>query len=149
MENLKQKIKNDLNEALKNADDVSRSVLGMVLAAIMNKELAKAKEATPEEIIEILFLEAKKRKESIAAFEKGNRQDLVEKEKKELAILQKYLPEQMSEEDLRKIIKEAIEKTGAKEIKDMGKVMKELMPEVKGKAEGNTVKGVVMRLLKG
>jgi len=149
MENLKQKIKNDLNEALKNADDVSRSVLGMVLVAIMNKELAKAKEATPEEIIEILFLEAKKRKESIAAFEKGNRQDLVEKEKKELAILQKYLPEQMSEEDLRKIIKEAIEKTGAKEIKDMGKVMKEVSPQIKGKADGALVSKIAKNLLAG
>ena len=147
MENLKQKIKNDLNESLKEGDEISRSVLGMVLAAIMNKELAKAKEITSEEIMEILFLEAKKRRESISAFEKGNRQDLVEKEKKELAILQKYLPEQMSEEELKKIVRQVIEKTGAKGIKEMGKVMKEIASQIKGRADGSLVSKIVKELL--
>jgi len=119
----------------------------MVLAAIMNKELAKAKEITSEEIMEILFLEAKKRRESISAFEKGNRQDLVEKEKKELAILQKYLPEQMSEEELKKIVRQVIEKTGAKGIKEMGKVMKEIASQIKGRADGSLVSKIVKELL--
>lgn len=147
METLKQKIKNDLNEALKKGDDVSRSVLGMVLAAIMNKELAKAKESTDEEAIEILFSELKKRKESVAAFEKGNRQDLADKEKKEIEILQKYLPELMSEEEIRRVVKSAVEKTGAKDAKDMGRVMKEIAPQVKGKADGSLVSKIVKETL--
>ncbi len=147
MEALKQRIKNDLNEALKKGDDISRSVLGMVLAAIMNKELAKAKESTDEEAIEILFSELKKRKESVAAFEKGNRQDLADKEKKEIVILQKYLPELMSEEEIRKVVKSAVEKTGAKDAKDIGKVMKEIAPQVKGKADGSLVSKIVKEAL--
>lgn len=143
MEDLKKKIKSDLNEALKNGDEIGRSTLGMVLAAVINKELAKAKEITGEETLEIIFSEVKKRKESITAFEKGNRRDLVEKEKKEIVILQKYLPEQMPEEELRKIIKQAIDKTGAAAMKDMGKIMAEIMPKIKGKADGSLVSKIV------
>lgn len=147
MESLKQKIKSDLNEALKQGDELSRSVLGMVLAAIINKELAKAKESTDGEAVEILFSELKKRKESIVAFEKGNRQELADKEKKEIEVLQKYLPKLMSEEEIKKIVKAAVDKTGAKDAKDMGRVMKEISPQVKGKAEGSLVSKIVKETL--
>lgn len=147
MESLKQKIKSDLNEALKQEDELSRSVLGMVLAAIINKELAKAKESTDEEAVEILFSELKKRKESIVAFEKGNRQELADKEKKEIEVLQRYLPKLMSEEEIKKIVKAAVDKTGAKNAKDMGKVMKEISPQLKGKAEGSLVSKIVKEIL--
>jgi uncharacterized protein YqeY len=89
----------------------------------------------------------KKRRESILEFEKGKRDDLVQKEKAELEILQKYLPEQMSQEEIKKLAQEIITKTGASEMKDMGKVLSELMPKVKGKAEGGMVSQIVKELL--
>lgn len=136
-----------MNSALKEGDAISRSVLGMVQAAIINKELAKGKELAQEETIEIIFAEVKKRKESILAFEKGNRQDLADKEKEELTILKKYLPELMSEEELKEIIKRALKKTGAATIKEMGKVMAEIMPKVKGKSDPGQVSKIVKESL--
>ena len=152
---LKEKIRLNLNSALKEKRTLEVLVLRQLLAAILNKEKEKrfkAKEErdiqlTDEEVIEVISSEAKKRRESIVEFEKGKRQDLVEKEKKELEILEKYLPEQLPEEEIRKLIKGAIEKTDAKEIKDMGKVMAELMPKIKGKADGTLVSKIVKESL--
>lgn len=111
------------------------------------KDLEKESQLTDEEIIEVIFSEIKKRKEAIAQFEKGKREDLVEKEKKEMGILIKYLPEQISEEEIKKLAKETIEKIRAKSTKDLGKVMGQLMPQVKGKAEGSLVSKIVTELL--
>jgi uncharacterized protein YqeY len=147
VESLRQKIKTELNESLKKKDEIGRSVLGMLLAVVINKELAKGKELIDEEIVEIIFSEVKKRKESVAAFEKGNRKDLADKERSEIKVLQKYLPEQMPEEDLRKIIKEAIGKTEALTVKDMGRVMAEIMPQVKGKADSSLISKIVRESL--
>ena len=163
---LKEKIQKDLEEAFKKKDEIIVSVLRMLLAAILNKEKEKRfkltkekpdisekdleKESqlgTDEEIVEVISSEAKKRKEAILEFEKGERQDLVEKEKKELAILQKYLPEQLSEEEIKKLAKEVIKKVAASEIKDTGRVMQELMSQVKGKADGGQVGKIVKELL--
>lgn len=169
---LKEKIKQNLSVALKERRTLEVLVLRQLLAAILNKEKEKrfkAKEEkdiqlTDEEVIEVISSEAKKRRESIVEFEKGKRQDLVEKEKKELEILEKYLPTReagtrLPEEEIRKLIKEAIEKTDAKEIKDYnppttrqgkniyGKVMAELMPKIKGKADGTLVSKIVKELL--
>ena len=162
---LKGNIREDLKEAVKNREELKSSVLRLLLAAIFNKEkekrykLSKEKpelsgeeleeesQLNDEEVIDVISSEARKRKESIVEFEKGGRKDLVEKEKKELEILEKYLPEQLSEEEIKKLVKEAIEKTGAKEMKDMGKVMAELMPKVKGKADGSLVSRIVKDLL--
>jgi len=152
---LKEKIQSELNSALKANNSLAVSVFRQLLAAFLNKEKEKRfkskeeKEAllTDEEALEVIASEAKKRKESIVEFEKGSRQDLADKEKEELAILSVYLPEQMTEEEVRKLVKEAIEKTGASEIKDMGKVMQELMPQIKGKADGSLVGQIVKELL--
>ena len=152
---LKEEIKLKLNSALREKKTLEVSVLRQLLAALLNKEKEKRfkskeeKEAqlTDEEVMEVISSEAKKRRESIVEFGKGNRKDLADKEKEELDILAKYLPEQMSEEEIRKLVKEAIEKTGASEMKDMGKVMQELMPQVKGKADGNLVSKIVKDLL--
>lgn len=162
----KNKISQNLKIALKEKREIEVSVLRMVLAAILNKEkekryrlnkenpdlgqeeLEKEGQLTEEEITLIVSIEAKKRKESIMAFEKGERKDLAEKEKKELDILKKYLPEQLSEKELYEIIKQVIVETGAKEIKDTGKVMKEVMPKVMGGADGNQVSIIVKELLK-
>ncbi|MBL7142234.1 MAG: GatB/YqeY domain-containing protein [Candidatus Pacebacteria bacterium] len=152
---LKEKIQSELNLSIKGNKPLAVSVFRQLLAAFLNKEKEKRfkskeeKEAllTDEEAMEVIAFEAKKRKESIVEFEKGNRKDLANKEKEELAILSAYLPEQMPEEDIRKLVKEAIEKIGASEMKDMGKVMQELMPQVKGKADGNLVGQIVKEFL--
>ena len=162
---LKEKIEKDFQKTLKERKAIETSTLRMLKAAIFNnekekryklskekpelsgEELEEESQLNDEEVIEVISSEVKKRKESILEFEKGKREDLVEKEKKELDILQKYLPEQLSEEELQKLAKEAIDKTGAKEIKDMGKVMQEVMPKVKGKADGTLVSKIVKELL--
>jgi len=162
---LKTKIQKDLNQAVKKKEEVRSLVLRSLLAAILNKEkekryklskqkpeltekdLEKESQLVDEEVIEVISSEVKKRKEAILEFEKGERTDLVEKEKKEKEILEKYLPEQLSEEEIKKLAKEAIEKIGAKEPKDMGKVMAELMPQVKGRVEGAVVSRIVRELL--
>ncbi len=159
---LKEKIQGDLKEAQLKNEEFLVSALRMLLASIQNKEIEKRtrlsksepiekleelSKLTDEEVIETISAEIKKGKEAIFEFEKGKRQDLVEKAKKEVEILLKYLPAQLPEEELKKIVKEIIDKTGAKEMKDMGKVMAELMPKIKGKADGNLVSKIVKDLL--
>lgn len=162
---LKERILQDLNIVIKEEKKVETLVLRQLSAAFLNKEkekrfkltkekpdisekdLIKESQLTDEEIVEVISFEAKKGKEAILEFEKGERQDLVGKEKKELEILQKYLPEQLSEEEIKKLVKEAIKKVGAQEIKDTGKVMAEMMPQVKGKADGGLVSKTVKELL--
>lgn len=152
---LKEKIQSELNSALKQKKTVAVSVFRQLLAAFLNKEKEKRfkskeeKEAllTDEEAMEAIMSEAKKRKESIVEFEKGGRQELADKEKEELAILSVYLPEQMPKEDVEKLVQQAIEKTGASGMKDMGKLMQELMPQIKGKADGSLVSQIVKELL--
>lgn len=162
---LKEKIQNDLNAALKERKETELATLRMLSAAVVNKEkekrmklakaekdlaekeLAEKSQLIDEEIIEVIASEVKKRKEAISEFEKGGRSDLADKEKKEMGVLVEYLPEQMSGEEVKKIVKEVIKKTGAKEMKDMGRVMAELMPKVKGKADGSLVSIMVKELL--
>ena len=146
---LKQKIDQDSKKALQNREELILLVLRGVNSAIHNKEIEKkGKELTQEEILEILISEVKKRKEAIEGFKRGSRNDLVEKEQKELKILQKYLPEQIKEEEIRKEAQEIIEKIGASNLSDMGRVMSILMPKLKGRAEGGVVSAVVSKLLK-
>ena len=162
---LKEKIQKDLNSALKEKKELEVSVLRLLLSAIFNKEkekryklskekpelkeeeLEKESELTDEKVIDVISSEIKKRKESILEVEKGKRPELVEKEKKELEILEKYLPEQLSEEEIKKLAKEVIEKIGATGPKNIGKVMAELMPKIKGKADGTLVSKIVKELL--
>jgi len=162
---LKEKIQEDLTTVLREKKELELSVLRMLLSAVNNKEtekktkiwkekpelspeeIKKDGQLTDEEIFEVIASEIKKRKESILEFEKGKREDLVKKEKAEAEILQKYLPEQLSEEEIKKLVKEAVAKVGAKEIKDMGKVMAELMPQVKGRVDGGLVSKIVKELL--
>jgi uncharacterized protein YqeY len=161
---LKEKIQIDLKKALQEKDELRVSVLRMLMAAIFNKEkekrakLSKTEEVekleelsklTEEEVLEVISSEAKKRKDSIEQYEKGNRQDLADQEKKELEILMDYLPEQMSEEEIRKLVKEKIADLGASGPQDIGKVMGALMSQLKGKAEGGIVNKIVQEELKG
>lgn len=152
---LKQQIQNDTKQAMKAGDSFSVGVLRMLSSAIALKEkdlkykqkLEKEPELSDEQVVEVLSSEIKKRKDAIALYEKGNRPELAQKEQKEIEVLKKYLPEQLSEEEIKKLVEESIAKVGAKEIKDMGKVMADLNPKIKGKAEGGEVSKIVKELL--
>ena len=152
---LKQEIQNAVSQALKSRDKISSETLRMLLAAIISKEKEKkfkeklAGEAalTDEQVIETISSEIKKRKDAIFLYEKGNRSELAEKEKQEIEVLKKYLPEQISPEELKKLVEESINKTGAKELKDMGKVMADLNPKIKGKADGGEVSKIIKEIL--
>lgn len=156
---LKDKLTADLKDALKSGDSQKRSVIGMVLAAIKNKEFEKRTKLSKtekdiskleeqsklneEEIVEVISSEVKKRKDAIEQYEKGGRPELAEKEKKEAKILKDYMPEQMSEGEIRAEVQKAISQIGAKDVKEMGKVLGALMPKVKGKADGQLVSRIV------
>ena len=146
------KIKEDLKNALKSGDDFTVGVLRFILSSVHNKEIEKrsgGQEETlsEEEMIDVLAKEVKKRKEAAEIFLKGGREDLASKETKESKIIQKYLPEQLNEEEVVKIAAAAVERVGAKDVKDFGKVMAEAMKELKGRADAKTVSEAVKKLL--
>jgi uncharacterized protein len=152
---LKEKIQDSTKEALKAGDQFLLGTLRMLLASILTKEKDKKfkekldgdAQLTDEEIISIVSSEIKKRKDAIVLYEKGNRPELAEREKKEMEILKKYLPEQLSAEELQKLVAESIKKVGAVEMKDMGKIMADLNPKIKGKADGGEVSKIIKELL--
>lgn len=147
---LKQKIQEDLKNAMLAKEAEKLSTIRMLKSALQYFEIQKGGagyEATDEDVVEVVGREIKKRRESIEMFEKGNRQELADKEKAELEQLQTYLPEQLSEEDVRKLVDEAISATGAATMQDMGKVMGMLAPQTKGKADGSLVSSIVREKL--
>jgi uncharacterized protein YqeY len=144
---LAQKIRTDLEQSLKKRDNRRCLVLRSVLASIRNAEIAQQKDLDDSGILIVIDKEAKMRRESIEAFEKGNRPDLVANEKAELAILLEYLPEQMSREDILAAARKVISELGATGMKDKGKVMSQLMPQLRGRAQGQEVSDVVSELL--
>ncbi len=149
---IEDKIKQDLQRFLKEGNSLEVSTLRLLLSAIQNKEKEKKysqqqDSLSEQEIISIIQSEAKKRKESIKVFELGKRDDLVQKEKQELEILKQYLPKELSPQELQEIITKAINKSGASTIKDIGKVMAQVMPEIKGRADGATISQKIKELL--
>lgn len=144
---LQQRLDDDLKAGMKSSDSLKTSVLRMVKAAIKNKQVEKRKELSDEEIISVISTLTKQRRESIDLFSKGGREDLAEKERQELAILQLYLPDQLSPEDLDRIIMEAISESSAEGVKDIGKIMRLIMPRVQGAADGKVVNQRVRELL--
>ncbi len=144
---LKESITSDLKQAMLARDKGRTSTLRLLIAAIRNAEIEKRRELSEDELIEVVNREVRKRKEAIAEFEKGDRPDLVDKEKKELEILKDYLPEQIPVEELRKMIGKLIDETGASSEKDLGKVMSKIMPIVKGRADGKMVNQLVREML--
>ncbi|MEW6161875.1 MAG: GatB/YqeY domain-containing protein [Nitrospirota bacterium] len=144
---LLQRLDDDLKVAMKKSDSLRTSVLRMVKAAIKNKQIEKRGELFEEDIISVVSMLSKQRRESIELFSKGGREDLAEKERQELEILQSYLPRQLTPEELDRLIIEAIKESSAEGIKDMGKVMRILMPRVKGAADGRIVNQRVRELL--
>lgn len=152
---LKQGIQKNTTEALKRGDAFVAGTLRMLLASIVSKEKEKKfkekiegdAQLTDDETISVISSEIKKRKDAIALYIQGKRPELAEKEQREIDIIKKYLPEQLSPEELKKLVEESIVKTGAKEIKDTGKIMQDLMPKVKGKAEGSEISRIIKELL--
>jgi uncharacterized protein YqeY len=140
------KIKEEFQKAMAAKDELKVSTLRMLRAAIQNLEIdlrAKKKEMTEESILEVISREVKRRKESIEAFIKGLRQDLADKELKELEILLSYLPEQLSDEKIREVVQKKIKEIDAIGPSDFGKVMGQVSKETKGKADGNRVSQIV------
>ena len=133
---------------MKAKDEITTGTIRLIKAAILRLETAGEKKvATDEDIIQIMGKEIKQRKDSIEQFEKGNRPELAAKEKLEMAVLEKYLPAQLSESEIRTIVTEVITSTGATGKSDLGKVMGALMPRTKGKADGGLVNKIVQELL--
>jgi len=146
---LEEKITDDVKKAMKSKDALRVSCLRMIVADVKNAVIAKQRQLKDEDVIDILQKQVKQHKDSIEAFKKGNRYDLADKEAKELAIIQSYLPEQLSEDEIKNIVKEAISQTNAQGPKDTGKIMAAAMPKLKGRADGKLVNKIVMELLGG
>ena len=150
MELLK-KIEQDFQKATKNAKDIEKRVLRNLKSQIQNKKIelrSKGEELKEADLFKLLKKQAKKHKESIEIFKKGNRDDLVEKEEKELNFLSKYLPEELSDEKIKDIVMSTIKEIGEKTPRVFGQVMGKVMKEVKGKADGTRVKKIVDKILK-
>ena len=141
------KIQEDLKKAQLARDEVKVSTLRLLLSEIKNGEIAKGGNLGDEDIVSVVQREVKKRKEAAAGFRSGGREESAQKEEAELQVLQNYLPSQLSNEELTKIIEESINKLGAKSIADMGKVIGAVMGKVKGTAEGSVVSSLVKEKL--
>lgn len=143
MKNLEKKIKEDLISALKSRNELTSSVLRMLLADIKNLSIEKKSDLDDAEVETAIKSGVKKRKDSIESYRAGNRPELAEKEEAEIKILEAYLPEQMSEDEILKIVKNVINETGAASQADFGKVMGVAMGKLKGQADGNIVSKIV------
>ena len=138
-----------MRASVKAQDAVRRDTLRFALAAIHNEQVARRRELTDDETVGVLAKQARMRRESIEAFEKGGRPELVAKETAELRVIEGYLPQQLDREGISALARAAISATGAASPADQGKVMRKLMPEVRGRAEGKLVAEVVSALLRG
>ncbi len=141
------RLTDDMKTAMKTGDKDRLNTIRLLRGQIKDAEISQQKELDEEEEIAVLANAAKKRRESILAFKNADRNDLVEKESKELEIIQKYLPEQLGSEEIEKIVETAIQEAGAQTIKDPGKVMPLVMAKVKGRADGKVVSQVVKNKL--
>jgi uncharacterized protein YqeY len=146
---LKERIRGDMQKAAKEKNSLALSALRMALAAIRNKEIEAREEIGDETVFKVLATMVKQRRESIDLYRRGERDDLAGKEAAEIAVLEVYLPRQLADAEVESLAREAIAAVGAGSPADMGRVMKELMPKVAGRADGKMVNGLVRRLLAG
>jgi len=144
---LKEKLAADLKAAMKEKDKLKKDVITMIRSDIKQWEVDKRQDVKDEEVLEIVAKQVKQRKDSIRDFEKSGRDDLVDANRREIEILQDYLPEQLSEDELRAIVVDAVEKVQPESKSDMGKIMGIVMPQVKGRGDGKTVNKLVMQEL--
>jgi len=142
-----QQLIEDMKQAMKAQEKLKLSTIRLLISDLKKEKIDSGKDLTPDQEIKILMSAAKKRKEAIEAYQAGNRQDLVEKEQQELAIIHQYLPAQMSAQEIAKQIDEIIQSTGALSMKDLGKVMSEAMKALKGRADGKIVQQLVREKL--
>ncbi|MEE9324145.1 MAG: GatB/YqeY domain-containing protein [Dehalococcoidia bacterium] len=147
MSGIKEKLIDDLKEAMRKGNEVERSILRLLRADIRNEEIAQRTDLDDEGCIKVISRQVKRHKESIEEFTKGNRLDLVAREKTELTVLLKYLPAQMSRDEIVEIARQVIREMGALGPGDRGKVMGQVMAKVKGKADGREVNQIVSELL--
>lgn len=144
---LKEKLMEDLKEAMKEKQTLRKNVVQMIRAAILQVEKDKQIELEDNQILEIIVKEAKKRKDSLSDYEKSGREDLINQVKEEIEIISEYLPKQLTREEITEIVKQVIEETGATSIKDMGKVIKSAKEKMGATADGKTINEVVRELL--
>ena len=144
---MKEQLLQDLKEAMKNKDTLMKDTITMLRAAILQVEKDNLKTLNDDEICGIVAKEVKKRKESVTEYENAGRQDIADNLKREIEILSKYLPEQLSEEEIAKMVDEAIAESGAASPRDMGKVMGILRPKTQGKADGKVVSDIIKEKL--
>jgi len=135
-----------MKTAMKAKDKESLQVIRMIKSSIQNEQIKEGHDLTEDEELTVLSREMKQRRDSLHEFEEAGRDDLAEKVKSEIVIVEKYMPEQLSEDDIRQLVQEATQ-TGASSVKEFGKVMGAIMPKVKGKADGNQVNAIVKELL--
>lgn len=141
------RLNDDIKTAMKSKDKDVLSVLRMMKASIQNEEIKSGTSLTPDDELTVLSREMKQRKDSLEEFSKADRMDLVEKIEREILIVSKYMPEQLSDNELKSLIQEAVNATGASSMKDFGKVMGAIMPKTKGKADGQKVNAFVKEQL--
>ena len=144
---LKEKLQEDLKSSMKNKDTIKKSVVTLIRAAIKQYEVDNRVELADDAIIDIISKQLKQRKDSLAEFEKDNRDDLIEETKSEIQVLEGYLPQQLSEEELEKIVIETIAEVGATSMKDMGKIMATIKPKTAGRADGRKINELVKKNL--
>lgn len=144
---LKEKLLEDMKNAMKEKNNLRKNVVQMMRAAVLQVEKDKQIQVTDEQIVEIIAKEAKKRRDSITDYEKSGREDLLDQIRKEIAILEEYLPEQLSEEEIKQKLKELISETGATSMKDIGVVMKAAKEKLGASADGKTINEIAKKLL--
>jgi len=145
--NIKERLRLDMKDSLKAGDKLRLSTIRMMLSEMGNAEIAKRDELSEEEMLTVVTREGKRRKEAIEEYQKAGRQDLVDKESLEYSVIESYLPRQLEEAEIRRIIEEAVEETGASSQGDLGKVMSAVMPQLKGKVDGRKVNLMAREML--
>jgi uncharacterized protein YqeY len=144
---LEERLMEEMKEAMKSNDKLRLSTIRMIRSALKNKEIELRKKLEDEEVVKVIQVMVRKGEESIEQFQTGGRMDLVEKEKKEMEVLKSFLPQPLSQEQLLKIIDQSIQETQASSLKDIGKVMKSVLPKIGGKADGKLINQLVKEKL--
>jgi len=144
---LEERLVEEMKQALKSNDKLRLSTIRMIRSALKNKEIELRKKLEDEEVVKVIQAMVRKGEESVEQFQTGGRMDLVEKEKKEIEILKSFLPQPLSQEEILKIIDQSIQETQASSLKDIGKVMKSVMPKIGGKADGKLINQLVKERL--
>ncbi len=145
--NLSERLNEDMKQLMKSGDKFALGVVRMLRSSVKNAEIDQRKTLSDEEVLDILSREVKQRKDALQEFEKAGRDDLADQNKAEIEVIQRYMPQPLTEEELEAIVRETVSETGASSKGDMGKVMSALMPKVKGRADGKALNQIVQRLL--